>query len=134
MKTEKCADPECDKPLGEHTEEGREEGGRLLLYRYHVCTACGLKQATDEDLKWNAATMQKFYGEGVKRSMTWPQRTALMCARGWVIVVNAFYKLMFPNPETWYMRPTVVTDLEGSVLKIVATDHSGRTIRRFWEK
>jgi hypothetical protein len=129
----KCEDPECDKPLGEHTEEGRDEGGRMLVYRYHKCPHCGLVQATSEDLQWNAKAMQEFYGESVKRSMTWTQRWALLRAQAWCLLVNGFYRLTFPNPETWYLRCTVMTDLEGKVLKVTACDHTDRIIRRFWE-
>lgn len=131
---QKCEDPECDKPLGGHTEEGRDEGGRMLVYRYHKCPHCGLQQVTAEDLMWNAEEMRRFYGEGVERSMGWPQRWALMKAKAWCLLVNSFYKLTFPNPHTWYLRPTVTSDLEGRILVITATDHEHRIIRRFWEQ
>jgi hypothetical protein len=129
--TVKCADPECEGDLKQE-EKSRIEGGRPLPYRYHYCVNCGSIHGLDEDLKWNAEQMRKFYGE-VAESMTWLQRWALLKAKAWCHTVNIFYCVMFPNPETWWLRPTVITDLEGKVLSITAQDSNQRVIRRFWE-
>lgn len=131
--TPKCADPECEGDL-EQKEEVRQELGKDLPYRFHACTKCKLVQPQFSDLQFNAEQMQKLYGEHARRSMTWRQRAALIRARTWCLLVNVFYRMMFPNPETWFMYATVTTNLEGTVLVITATDHEGRIIRRFWEK
>jgi hypothetical protein len=132
MMTQKCADPECNGDLKQE-EKDRLEGGRTLPYRYHVCVSCGQIAALDEDLKWNAEQMQKFYGE-VRAALTWRQRLAIWRSRAWCLVVNSFYWLMFPNPHTWYLTPVVLTDIAGDVLRITASDAEHRIIRVFWEK
>lgn len=127
----KCVDPECGGDL-KLEEKERIEGQRALPYRYHSCVKCGQIQGLDEDLKWNAEQMRKFYGE-TKAAMTWRQRLALCRARQWCGAVNFFYYSMFPNPETWFLHATVTTDLGGKILSITAQDSEHRILRRFWE-
>lgn len=132
MTTQKCADPECNGDL-KLEELEREEGGRTLPYRYHRCVSCSQIQALDEDLKWNAEQMRKFYGEA-QAALTFVQRRKVLEAKLWCLVVNSFYWLMFPNPQTWYLVPVVLIDLGGDVINITASDAQRRIIRVFWEK
>lgn len=132
MTEEVCAN--CETPtLVEHTDK-RQELGRDLPYKYHACSACGTKQVTFEDMKWNAGKMREFYGERegeIKRGLTLEQKYAYM--KAWLWCFWAWLRALVEIPE-WPRRPQITVNVEEKVLAITAVDDEHRIYKTFWPK
>ena len=130
--TDVCA--QCETPTLVEEQGTRTELGRELPYKYHVCSTCSLKQATFEDLQWNANKMREFYNERhdvIRRSLSGEQRIAYL--KAWLWCFKEWLKVVFEIPP-WPYHPTITTDIEERVIAITVTDDEHRINGTYWPR